>query len=190
MKRIIFIALILLFTSGLYAQKDSSFYKQDVKISFGGAVLPTLFWNIQETYYVNFSVAYLHYPIKWFGVGGNIVNYFGERLYYNVREYNNEGKFRDFTLSKIKYCIVVAPEFRFSYLNRRNVMLYSGLSAGIGWEFGYDNKNNKYPKTRGYFHNTFFGFSYNFGQNKNIFLGGEVGMGWKGLFNIHGGYKF
>ena len=187
MKRIIFIGVILLFTSVLFAQKDSSFYQHEVKASFGDAVLH---WDMQETYYVNFSVAYLYYPVKWFGIGGNVVNYFGKKIYYNIREYNNEGKFRDFTFSKMKYGIAIAPEFRFSYLNRKNVILYSGFSAGLGWEFGYDNKENRYPKIRGYFHNTCFGFSCNLGQNKNVFLGGELGFGLKGFGNIHVGYRF
>ena len=194
MKRIFFITAILLSTSVLYAQKDSIFYKHEVKVSCGGAILPSLFWNlfcgIDGVFYVNVSASYLYRPVKWFWIGGNFVNYIGNRIDYNWREYDVNGNYRDFSKSKLKYCAAIAPEIRFSFLNKKEVILYGALSGGVGFVDGYESRYDKYPKMVPYFQITWFGFSCNFGKNQNFFLGGEVGAGLKGLFNIHGGYRF
>jgi len=189
MKRIVFTAITMLSTSVLYAQKDTSFYRHEVRASFGEAI-SCMIWLQNEAYYANFSVAYFYRSVKWFWVGGNFVNYFGEKLYYNWREYYSDGSFKDFSESKIKYAAAIAPEIRFSFLNKRAIILYGALSAGIGWENGYDNKQQKYPRVFPYFHLTYFGLSANFGKKNNIFLGGEVGIGFKGIFSMHGGYRF
>jgi hypothetical protein len=199
MKRIIFIAVVLLFASSGYAQKDSSFYKHEVKMSVGDAFIAMVFWTYEPwqrdrrnnaELYANVSFSYFYRPVKWFWVGGNFINYIGNRIHYDWREYYPNGKYRDFSVSKIKYCCVAAPEIRFSYLNHKSAILYSALSGGIGWENGFDRRHYKYPEINYYFHITLFGFSCNFGKNKNIFLGGELGLGFKGFGNIHGGYRF
>lgn len=197
MKQTIFIAIILLCTSSLYAQKDNEFYKNEIKASVGDALLAVPFWTHDwsnsknsANLYANLSFSYLYRPVKWFWVGGNFVNYFGDIIHYDWREYNIDGSFRDFSKSKMKYCAVIAPETRFSYLNRDRTVLYSAFSAGVGLKNGYDSKWQKYPQTIWYFHITCFGFSINFGTDDNIFLGGELGLGFKGFFNIHGGYRF
>jgi len=198
MKRIIFIAAILLSALSLKAQKDTNFYKHEVRVSAGSAISATVFWTSEfwedrrqdADLYVNVSFAYFYRPVKWFWVGGNVVSYFGERIYYHWREYYPNGSFRDFEKSKMKYCAAIAPEIRFSYLNRKSVILYSALSGGMGWENGYDSKKHKYPEINRYFHITCFGFSCNFGEDKNIFLGGELGVGFRDFFCIHGGYRF
>ena len=198
MKRIIYIVTILFFTSGLSAQKDSTFYKHEVKISLGDATWAQIFWTSNAwgdkrnnaDLYANISFSYFYRPVKWFWAGGNFVNYFGSIIHYDWREYDVNGHYRDFTKSKLKYCAVIAPEIRFSYLNRKTVILYSALSGGIGLENGFDSKRYKYPEVNYYFQITYFGFSCNFGKNSNIFLGGEAGVGFKGFFNFHGGYRF
>jgi len=126
MKRIIFIAVILLFASKGFAQKDSTFYRNEVKLSVSDAILATIFWTSDwidkrnnAALYANVSVSYFYRPVKWLWVGGNFVNYFGERISYDLREYYPDGKYSDISTSKIKYCGVVAPEIRFSYLNRK-----------------------------------------------------------------------
>ena len=198
MKRIIFITTILLSTLVLSAQKDSTFYKHEVKVSVGDAIVAEIFWTYDAWgdqrnnahLYTNISFSYLYRPVKWFWIGGNFINYLGNRIYYNWREYDVDGNFKDFSKSKIKYCAVIAPEIRFSYLNRKAIILYSALSAGICFENGFSSKRYKYPEINYYFHLTYFGFSGNFGKNNNIFLGGELGVGMKGFGSIHGGYRF
>jgi len=194
MKRIIFIIAILFFTSVLYAQKDTTFYRHEVKASCSDAFMASLFWDwvndADGFFYVNVAVSYLYRPVKWFWVGGNLINYIGNRIDYHWRVYDPNGNYRDYSKSKLKYCGVIAPEIRFSYYNRKNAILYSSLSGGIGLVNGYESKYHKYPKIVPYFHITYFGFSCNFGENKNIFLGGELGSGFKGFINFHGGYRF
>jgi len=194
MKRVVFIALILLSTLVLCAQK----YKHEVKVSCGDALMTSVFlsltsWNDEKNnvvLYVNVSFSYFYRPLKWFWVGGNFVNFVGGKISYHWREYYPNGHYKDFSKSKLKYCAVIAPEIRFSYFNRKNAILYSALSGGVGLVDGYDSKWQKYPKVVSYFHITCFGFSCNFGKNNNIFLGGELGLGMKGFGNIHAGYRF
>ena len=188
MKRIIFIAIILLFTSGLYAQKDSSFYRHEVKLSYSEALTSSLWFK--NMCHSNISIAYFYRPMKWFWIGINFNNYIGPKLYYDWREYDDNGRYKDFLTSKIKYCAAVAPEIRFSYLNNNDVVLYSSLSAGIGWENGYDDQWQKFPRTFSYLHITGFGVSCSVGKNNNVFLGGELGFGMKGFGCIHVGYRF
>ena len=89
MKRIILIAGVLLFTSGLSAQKDSSFYKHEVKMSISDGLVATIFWTMESdrkksaALFANVSLSYFYRPVKWFWVGGNFVNYFGNRIYYD-----------------------------------------------------------------------------------------------------------
>ena len=189
MKRIILIVAVLFSVSLMQAQKDTSFYKHELRASFGGALLSP-FWLQENSCYFNFSVSYFYRPVKWLWVGCNFINYFGERIDYHWREYSVDGSFKDFSKSKIKYCGVIAPEIRFSYLNKESVILYSALSAGVAFEDGYDKKWKKYPRIFPYFHLTCFGFSFNFGRNENAFMGMELGIGYKGLLQIHGGYRF
>jgi len=175
----------------LSAQKDTTFYKHEVKASCSDAFLASLFWEPDGYfYYANISFAYLYRPVKWFWVGGNFVFYAGNKIEYKWREYYPNGSFRDFSKSKINLCAVIAPEIRFSYLNKKRAILYSALSGGVGVENGYSKRNINYPKLVPYFHITYIGFSINFGKNYNIFLGGEGGSGFKGFVNFHGGYRF
>ena len=198
MKRIVFIIVILICTSALHAQKDSNFYRHEARVSVGDAFLPMIFWMYEPLgdkrnmagLYVNVAFSYFYRPVRWFWVGGNFINYFGNRIYYNWREYDINGNFKDFSISKIKYCAVLAPEIRFSYLNRKKVILYSALSGGICFENGFSTNKYNYPEINAYFHLTCFGFSCNFGKNSNIFLGAEFGLGLKSFGNIHGGYRF
>jgi len=187
MKKYFFIS-ILLFTSVSYAQGGYPFYKHEAKLSVGDALLYDAF--LDGRFYNNISIAYLYRPVKWFWMGGNFVNYFGNRIYYHWREYDTNGNFSDFSKSKIKYCAVIAPEIRFSYLNKERTILYSSFSRGIGWQNGYDNVEKKYPMKVQYLQITYFGFSCNFGRDDDIFLGGELGLGFKGFLNFHGGYRF
>jgi len=196
MKRIIFIAVILLFTQVLHAQKDTDFYKHELKLSFGDAFYTWLTnWphvpDGGKSFYANLTASYLYRPVKWFWVGGNFVNYFGERLYYDRLTYDFDGNITSFSKSKIKYCIVIAPEIRFSYMNTEKMIIYSALSVGIGLEDGYDYRFHEFPIIiDSYFQLTFLGISSNFGKNKNIFLGGELGYGCGSFTSVHGGYRF
>ena len=198
MKKIILTIIVLTFACNLFAQKDSTFYKNEIRVSLGDAFMESMFlpsaWNSDRGnegfLYVNLSFSYFYRPLKWLWIGGNFINYFGEKIDYTWKEQYADGSVKDFEKSKTKYYAVIAPEIRFSYLNRKNVILYSSLSGGVGFENGYTRRYYTYPQISYYFNLTYFGFSYNFGKNKNIFVGGELCLGLKGIFNIHGGYRF
>ena len=194
MKRIIVILFFVFAISSINAQDDSTFFKHELKLSCSDGLLISMigdgFFDIDGFFYVNISATYLYRPVKWFWVGGIFVNYIGNRIDYYWREYDVNGNYKDYSKYKLKYCAAIAPEIRFSYFHRKNTILYSGFSAGVAFVDGYDSKQHHYPKIMPYFHHTYFGFSCNVGKNKNIFLGGELGAGFKGFLNLHGGYRF
>ena len=190
MKRIFVFAVILLSTSVLYAQKDTDFHRHEIRVAFGDATITSEIRLEKEIKYNNFSFSYFYRSEKYFWVGANFVNYIGEKTSYDWREYDVNGSFKDFSESKRKYCAIIAPEFRFSFINKKALILYGALSGGVGFENGYDTKWQKYPKIFPCLHLTYFGLSSNFGKNNNIFLGGELGVGFKGLGSIHGGFRF
>ena len=190
MKRNIFIVIILFSVSGLYAQNDS-FYKHEIRVSNGEASSASALVGLERNVnFRNYSLSYFYRPKKFFWVGVNFMNYFGEKTYYNWREYRVDGSFEDFSKSKTKYSTIIAPEIRLSSLNRNGIILYGALSGGVGYENGYDDRNHKYPNFFPSLHLTIFGLSCNFGKNKNIFLGSELGVGFKGLGSLHAGYRF
>jgi len=193
MKHIIFIAAILLFTQGLYAQKNTDFYKHEVGISLGDACIPSIGILLEggNMYFANLTVSYFYRPAKWFWVGGNFVNLLGERLDYDWRVYDFDGNVTEFSKSKMKYCAILAPALRVSYLNTKTIIIYSALSGGVGLEYGYDYRNLKFPVTIcPYFHFTSFGISGNLGKDNKIFAGGELGIGYGSLISVHCGYRF
>ncbi len=191
MKKIVLIFVVSFSFLCAHAQEDN-FYKHELKISIA---TPSFIYNqllLERSEKFNFtpSVSYLYRPLKWFWMGVNVVNYFGNTIFYHWREYDTNGEFNDFSLSKKKYAFAFAPEIRFSYLNNPHCILYSSYSTGWHWENGYNTVSTQYPLQRRFFHITWFACSANFGKNNNIFLGGELGSGMKGAFNFHGGYRF
>jgi hypothetical protein len=191
MKRIIIIVAILLSASGLYAQGNNAFYKHELRFAAGDALLFSTMLEYESMHYNNLSLSYFFRPDKNVWVGANFVGYLGEKIYYDKREYYTDGSFKDFSKSKMKHLFILAPEFRVSYLNKESIIFYSSLAGGVGWENGYDSQWQKYPQ-RLYpcLNLTFFGLSCNMGKNNNIFIGGEFGLGFKGIGSIHGGYRF
>ena len=101
MKRIIVIAVVLLSTSVLYAQNDSVFLKHELRVSLGDAIVTSIN-RLDGGNYTNFSFSYFYRfdEISWIGI--NYINYFGNKVYYDWREYDVHGKFKDFSKSKMK----------------------------------------------------------------------------------------
>ena len=191
MIRFFVLAVILLSAPVLYAQEGSDFHRHEIRIAFGDASVTSAVWLEKDVSFTNISFSYFYRSEKYFWIGVNFMNYVGEKTYYNWREYDVNGSFKDFTESKRKYCAIFAPEFRFSFVNKNPVILYTAFSGGVGFENGYDTQRQKYPKTLfPCLHLTLFGLSANLGKNNNIFLGGELGVGFKGLGSIHGGFRF
>jgi hypothetical protein len=191
MKRINFTAVVLLFALALYAQEDTDFYKHEIRVAFGDASITSEIWLQKGIQFNNFSFSYFYRPVTHFWVGANFMNYVGGKTYRYTREYAVDGSYKDYLESKKKYCAIIAPEIRLSFLNRKAIILYSAFSGGIGFENGFDTHRQKYPKKLFPCLNlTLFGLTGNFGKNSNIFLGGELGIGFKGIGSIHGGFRF
>jgi len=191
MKRIILIAVILLSTLVLNAQVEDSKnvslfeekdFKQEIKLSFGGSL-----HKFDYQYYLfggSYSFTYFYRPAKWFWLGLNLVGAVGDIEKYYWREYYTDNTYKDFVKAEQNYGFALAPELKFSYLNRKKIVLYSAISVGYCWD------TVDYVKNHIYFQITGIGFSYYFWRKNSIFLGGEHGGGFKGLFNMHGGYRF
>ena len=189
MKRTILVSVIVLSASFSYAQSDIVFHRHEIRAALGEAST-TSFLNLDDGRYTNISFSYFYRPANFFWAGINFVNYFGEKTHYYLREYDADGNFKDFSESKMKYCAFIAPEIRLSCLNRKAIILYGGLSVGVGIENGFDTNRQKYPQIFRSTHLTLFGISGNLGYNKKITIGGEVGLGFKGLISAHAGYRF
>ena len=179
--------------SGLYAQDKADFYKNEIRTAYGGTALASELIGLEKgVSFTNLSLSYFYRPTKFFWVGANLMNYFGEKTYYNWREYYADGSFKDFSKSKSKNATIIAPEIRLSCVNIQDFTIYGGFSIGIGIENGYNTtKWIEYPNVFPCFHLTLFGLSCNFlGKNNNIFFGGEFGVGFKGVGSFHAGYRF
>ena len=192
MKKIIITAVILLSASASHAQNDSTFYKHEVKISYGIETFPRMIYS-DNLLLGGFTVTYMYRVVKWFWVGANINWQFPSDIqYYIWREYYTDASFKDFETSKRNNFLAIAPELRFSYTNKKWATLYSALSVGYGIHIGlnkeklYSNFLNDYW----YWDVTFFGANFHIGEKQNFFVGGEFGLGFKGILSIHAGYRF
>jgi len=120
------------------------------------------------------SFSYYRRLKTWFWVGGTL------NLISNAD--------KPFLINKTNDLIYIgiAPAIRFSYLNERKVMLYSGLAVGAALSWGI------LP----YFQVTAIGFSYSFNKKycylfgSGLYIGGELGWGLKGILNLNVGYRF
>ena len=199
MKKTVFIAVILVCTSALYAQeKDSTnkfvFPRHEIKISLGDAFHTNEMWESNEMWKThckaNLSISYSYRCLKWLWFGINVVNYIGTQNVYNIREYNVENNYVDYQYKTKDYGFGLIPEVRFSYLNREKITLYSGIA--FGYSFMIQNTDGEPSKRGGLpsYQVSIFAFSCYFGKKQKIFMGGELGAGNRGIFNIHGGYRF
>ncbi|MDR1792721.1 MAG: hypothetical protein LBR36_04695 [Bacteroidales bacterium] len=161
------------------------FHRHEIRCSYSWNILPTVFWCTQYNHFLygTLTVSYLYRPLKWLWIGADVVNYFGEETFY-WREYDFNGAVRNYSKEKFHYGIGIAPVVRFSYLNKKHITLYSGLSFGAAYLFSY------IPQTKNYWQVTMIGANGAIGKNANFILGGEIGFGFKGFFNINAGYSF
>ena len=198
MRRFFFTAVVLLSVSVLCAQERDSarkfvFPKHEIKISYGDAITVNQIW--EETQYKtnfksNLSISYSYRHKKWLWFGINVVHYIGAPIDYHVREYDVDNNYTDYQYTTKDYGFGLIPAIRFSYLNKENTTLYSGIEMAYQWiQTHTDGVPNK--KAEGLSgHVTYFGCSFYLGKSQKVFLGGEMGYGCRGIFNIHAGYRF
>jgi len=184
MKRIIFIVAILFSATALSAQELD--LRHEVRLSAGTLMLP----NDKG----GFTANYMYRVANWFWVGANVNWQFPSATptFYRWREYNFNGTVSDFEISTRDRFFAVAPELRFSCHNGKKTTIYGAISAGYGI---FSATNREFPLKNIYdeywfWHITLFGINLNLGKKENIIFGGEFGVGFKGLYSIHVGYRF
>ena len=191
MKRLFITAIFLLSTLVLYAQRDTTFYRHEVRLSYGMETFPN--FQLENLLLGGFTANYMYRIVKWFWVGVNINWQFpSEMQYYRWREYYVDSSFKDYEISQKNNFLAIASEFRFSYANLKWTTLYSAFSAGYGIHTGIHNKNllNDFFNNYWFWNITFLGTNFHIGKKQKFFVGGEAALGFKGALNIHVGYRF
>jgi hypothetical protein len=190
MKRILFFSIFLFTVSVSHTQTDTSYYKHEVRLSYGIETLP----NIDVVNFLGgFTANYMYRVTKWFWVGINVNWQFPSEIkHYRWREYCTESTYKDYEISKKDNFFALAPELRFSYANKKWVTLYSALSAGYGIHTGINKKNllSNFIYDYWYWNITIFGANFHIGKKQLFFVGGEFGVGFKGILSLHVGYRF
>ena len=190
MKKLFFILALIGCVSAISAQdtvymkRESvkiNYLQHDVAFSFGDGLVLAGF-GLDDSF-GSYSFAYHYGMKKWLSFGGYI-NYTPVREYsYDDDVYYDSYGYYDYIYRKyIAHYISLNVSLRFTYLNRPNIMLYSGTSLGFGQVFSKGNKMRMFPSGQ----MTFIGFSF----GKKFYIGGEVGFGTKGIFNTNIGYHF
>ena len=102
---------------------------------------------------------------------------------------DEEQSFSDEKLgNKSTHLVVLSPYIRFSYFNREKINLYSGIGLGIQAAFQTNIPPNPSLRfsTNVACQLTFFGVSF----GKKWVGSAELGLGYKGVFNMGIGYRF
>ena len=161
---------------------QSLFFKNEIKFSIGDSYFANKYWSEMDNDFDigSFSLGYLHRPLQWLWVGGYFNLLYGKEE-YNWVEYYRDGTINEFQKITPHYAISFAPEIRFSYLNTKFAILYASGAYGVAWEYG-----RRPTQKHSFWQVTFLGGSFG-----NRFRGGfELGVGYKGIFNIHLSYNF
>lgn len=210
MKRTFLILIIASLGWSLSAQ-DTLSWKQtlqrhDIQIGIGDPLLPVLatghYLGIYWDYYYernatdwfgpdaykcvywtpNISVGYKYRIAKWFWIGAT-VTYTGLFDVYHDRITNKK------IYSESDHIITIMPSVRFSWLNKKYVTLYSGLSLGYALDIYHSN----YPDLRytGCGHGALLQLTavgVHVGREWYGFT--EIGFGIQGFINAGFGYNF
>ena len=132
-----------------------------------------------------FTTNYMYRVFKWFSVGINANWQFpADTEYYLWREYYTDGSYQDFENATNYNYFCIAPEIRISFVNTKWATMYFAYSQGYGI---YDGNDYLWGK---FWNLTLFGGNFHIGRNQKYFVGGEFGIGFKGLYSIHFGYRF
>ena len=141
-------------------------------------------WFDPGTYHSNYiatcpiSVGYMYRLRKFLWLGGS-VSYMG--VFGKVFDARDDSFLYNHTETQIAFL----PAVRFSYLNKKYVTLYSGLSTGFLLNFEKENGS-----TDVYFHPTFQLTAFGVSVGRKFFGYTEVGVGYKGFITAGIGYRF
>ena len=189
MKKVTLLLLLIICVSAIYAQTDSNktssnLPKNEFQVGMGDALMSLGLINKDFAEANDLSPAFslsFHSRIKswlWFGVS-----------FVYLRQGN--GVFtvdNTYFFSGNANMIALMPSIRFSYINKANLLLYSGGQIGVYWcsyerPIAFDSKLNEINL---FGQITALGFTY----GKNFYIGAEIGFGGKGIFNFVAGYRF
>ena len=124
------------------------------------------------------SLGYMYRLRKFLWLGGS-VSYMG--VFGKVFDARDDSFLYNHTETQIAFL----PAVRFSYLNKKYVTLYSGLSTGFLLNFEKENGS-----TDVYFHPTFQLTAFGVSVGRKFFGYTEVGVGYKGFITAGIGYRF
>jgi hypothetical protein len=183
MRKLGFITVLIMCVSVVYAQEKekSELPKNEIAVSIGDNMFYTQIIGESDNGLGSYSLSYHNRVTDWFWYGAyfNVFPTKG-RYYYYYDYYGSTYQNND---SYTKMQVSLAPSVRFSYLNKPNITLYSGLSLGWGIVLEDNSNDNSLGL---FFQATMFGFSF----GKKFFIGGEIGIGYKGLYSLNAGYRF
>ena len=124
------------------------------------------------------SLGYMYRLRKFLWLGGS-VSYMG--VFGKVFDARDDSFLYNHTETQIAFL----PAVRFSYLNKKYVTLYSGLSTGFLLNFEKENGS-----TDVYFHPTFQLTAFGVSVGRKFLGYTEVGVGYKGFITAGIGYRF
>lgn len=138
-------------------------------------------YNKTTFYTPAISASYLYRVVKWFSVGGSISFAGSYQQKYD--------KITDEKLGNVNHNLLTfMPYLRFSWFNRENVTLYSGIGYGMTFVFIKNTYQPEKPKfdftTSGQF--TAIGVT----AGRKWFGYAELGFGYRGIISAGFGYKF
>ena len=124
------------------------------------------------------SLGYMFRLRKFLWLGGSV-------SYMGIFSVACDARDNSFLYNHRETQIAILPAVRFSYLNKKYVTLYSGVSTGFLLNFECEDGN-----TDIYFHPTFQLTAFGVSVGRKFFGFTELGIGYKGF--IHGGigYRF
>jgi len=208
MKKIVLSLSLLLFVAASFAQEQDRWNglpRHELSLGVGDCLMPNWLYSGYQTHHlcccvydpVDFdeilctptyhndyystpvvSVGYLYRVTKFLWLGAN-VNWVG--VYGKIFDASTELPICSYSENQF----ALLPTIRFSYLNKKYVTLYSGLSTGL---FLSSVKNDTGHSMKVGFAGqlTLFGVS----AGNNWFGYAELGVGYKGFVNAGFGYKF
>ncbi|MDR0828582.1 MAG: hypothetical protein LBN95_00520 [Prevotellaceae bacterium] len=187
MKKISFITALIACASMAYAQEieKPQLPKNEISISVGDNMFETQITQESDYGIGSYSLSYHNRVTDWFWYGVTFNSFTTVDTYDGYYDYNS-GQYVNDNTPHYNLRFSLAPSVRFSYLNKPNVTLYSGIALGWGLvreSSHYDESNYRLGL---YFQATAFGFSV----GKKFFFGGEIGIGYKGLYSLNVGYRF
>ena len=141
-------------------------------------------WFDPGTYHSNYiatcpiSVGYMYRLRNFLWLGGS-VSYMG--VFGKVFDARDDSFLYNHTETQIAFL----PTVRFSYLNKKYVTLYSGISTGFLLNMEIENR-----RTEVYFHPTLQVTAFGVSAGRKFFGYTEVGWGYKGFITAGIGYRF